>query len=550
MLKNLHIRNYALIESLEIQPTDGLNIITGETGAGKSILLGAVGLLLGNRADTAVLFDQENKCIIEGTFDIASYDLKSWFGSEELDYDPETIIRREINPAGKSRAFINDTPVRLDTLRGLGIRLMDIHSQHESLLLGKSDFQLTLIDSYAGSMSSRSAYVTVFRQLLKARKQLTELRLEKERLEKEADYQQFIFDELEAANLRDGEQEELESELQVLEHAEEIKSNLSEAAFLLEDGEAPVNGTLRSVKSLLSSLTGFGERYQEFHNRLNSSLIELQDLASELQRAGDEVEFDPDKTGDMQSRLGVIYQLQKKHHVTTVGELISIRDGLEREALHYQDLDEKIVETGKLCHSLEQEAQGLAKTLTKKRSLVIPALEEELTGLLHKVGIPEALFKVRITQGELQSSGQDQVQLLFSANKGIAPQPLMKVASGGEFSRLMFCIKRILAEKISLPTIIFDEIDTGVSGEIALKMGEMMKYMATRHQIIAISHLPQMAARAEKHYFVYKESGSKTSVSKIRELTETERIEEIAKMIGGEKPSDNAVKSARELIGL
>ncbi len=550
MLKNLHIRNYALIEHLEIQPTGGLNVITGETGAGKSILLGAVGLLLGNRADTSVLFDSENKCIIEGTFGIGAYELRDFFQREELDYDEETIIRREINPAGKSRAFINDTPVRLDTLKSLGSRLMDIHSQHESLLLGKSNFQLTLLDSYAGCMDSRKTYQETFARLRKEEKILAGLKEEKENLEKEADYQQFIFDELYKADLSEGEQETLENELQVLENAEEIKTSLNEAAYLLTDGEAPALGAIRQVKSLLQNIMRYGEQYRELFERLNSALIELDDLNAELQRAGENVEFDPEKTETMQSRLSLIYQLEKKHHVGSVKELLDIRDRLEQDTLHYHDLDSSIERSAEACRKLREEAQNQSQTLSKKRSLSVPALEEEMTALLKKVGIPEAAFRVRVVQGELNPYGQDSVDLLFSANKGVAPQPLMKVASGGEFSRLMFCIKRILAEKISLPTIIFDEIDTGVSGEIALKMGEMMKFMASRHQLITISHLPQMAARADKHYFVYKETGPKASISKIRVLSPQERIEEIAKMIGGNTPSSHARESAKELINL
>ncbi len=550
MLKNLHIQNYALIEFLEIQPTNGLNVITGETGAGKSILLGAVGLLLGNRADTSVLFNSESKCIIEGTFHLGDYKLQDFFKENELDYDQETIIRREINPAGKSRAFINDTPVNLDVLRNLGSRLMDIHSQHESLLLGRSNFQLTLLDSFASCLETRESYKETFGKLKNELSRLEHLTEEKTRLEKEADYQQFILEELIAARLENGEQARLEEELQQMEHGEEIKKGLLEATYLLDEGEAPILGSLRTAKGLLATLSRYGEKYTSLFERLNSSLIELDDLAAEILQASEEVEFNPEDAETIQDRLSLIYQLLKKHHVSSVGELIEIQENLEKEALHYHDLDGEIEATKKRCDALREDAQAQARTLTKKRTLAVPSLESEMIKLLREVGIPEASFKIKITQGELNQNGQDQIELLFSANKGIAPQPLMKAASGGEFSRLMFCIKRILAEKISLPTIIFDEIDTGVSGEIALKMGEMMRYMAGRHQIIAISHLPQMAARADKHYFVYKEIGEKTSVSKIRELSAQERIEEIAKMIGGKTPSDNARESARELINL
>jgi DNA repair protein RecN (Recombination protein N) len=550
MLKHLQIRNYALIDRLEIHPTHGLNIITGETGAGKSILLGAVGLLLGNRADTTVLFDFNQKCIIEGTFDIREYQLQALFKNEELDYEEDTIIRREISPAGKSRAFINDTPVTLDVLRQLGDRLMDIHSQHDTLLLGKSTFQLDLIDAVASNLDLRKEYSDLYNQYATHSKKLKILLKEKQDLENEADYQRFILDELLSANLQQGEQEELEQELEVMEHAEEIKKNLLAASYLMQDGEAPVLSTLAEIKSLLAALSNFGEIYSQFQERFTSVVIELDDLSDALVRAGENVEFDPERINLVQERLSSLYQLQKKHHVNTVQDLISLRNKLDQDALHFHDLDERIQALTESVNDLLIRSKKVAAELTRRRQSGIPDLQKEMEALLKKVGMPEATFVVNLVTDELNPQGQDQISLLFSANKGIPPQSLTKVASGGEFSRLMFCIKHILADKISLPTIIFDEIDTGISGEIALKLGEMMKFMSGRHQIIAISHLPQMAARAEQHYYVYKDNSLATSVSKIRVLTEQERIEEIAKMIGGDRPSDNARKSARELIQL
>lgn len=550
MLKHLQIRNYALIERLEIHPTHGLNIITGETGAGKSILLGAVGLLLGNRADTTVLFDSGVKCVIEGTFNIREYQLQSLFIDEELDYEEDTIIRREISPSGKSRAFINDTPVTLDILRQLGERLMDIHSQHDTLLLGKSTFQLDLIDAVASNMDLRKEYSAVYSQYISQSKKLKVLQKEKQDLENEADYHRFILEELISANLQEDEQEELEQELEVMEHAEEIKKNLLAASYLMQEGEVPVLSTLAEIKSLLTSLSNFGETYINFQERFKSVAIELDDLSDALTRAGDEVEFDPERITLVQERLSLLYQLQKKHHVNSVQELIILRNSLDQDALHFHDLDERIKELTVSVNDLLLQAKKVAGELTRRRQAGIPDLQKEMESLLKKVGMPEATFEVKLISDELNPQGQDNISLLFSANKGIAPQLLNKVASGGEFSRLMFCIKHILADKISLPTVIFDEIDTGISGEIALKLGEMMKFMSSRHQIIAISHLPQMAARAEQHYYVYKDNSLATSVSKIRVLTEQERVEEIAKMIGGDRPSDNARKSARELIEL
>jgi DNA repair protein RecN (Recombination protein N) len=550
MLKHLHIRNYALIEQLEIDPSGGLNIITGETGAGKSILLGAIGLLLGNRADTNVLFDDGSKCIIEGTFDIRAYDLQGIFASEELDYEEETIIRREISPAGKSRAFINDTPVTLDVLRQLGDRLMDIHSQHDTLLLGKSTFQLDLLDAVASILDERKSYRQLYSKLKFKEKQLLSLKREKTELEKEADYRQFILEELTSASLEADELDLLEQEAEVMEHAEEIKNNLSAATYLLNEGDVPVSGALQEINSLLSSLSRYSEEYKGYYERFRSLMIELDDLSNELNRSAEGVDFDPERTILVQQRISLLYQLQKKHHVQTIRELIELRDSLDKEAVHFHELDEEIKQVEEETRQLLKEASKLAADLSAKRKKFIPALEKEMITLLQKVGIPEASFKVTIDTVELNPQGQDQVSLLFSANKGIQPQSLAKVASGGEFSRLMFCIKHILAEKISLPTIIFDEIDTGISGEIALKMGDMMKFMATKHQIIAISHLPQMAARAGKHYFVYKDNSKHVSVSRIKVLSDMERVEEIAKMIGGDRPSENARESARELIGI
>ena len=549
MLINLVIRNYALIERLEMKPVDGLNIITGETGAGKSIMLGAIGLLLGNRADTRVLFDDESKCVIEGTFFIKDYDLVAFFRDEDLDYEEETIIRREISPSGKSRAFINDTPVTLEVLRTLGERLMDIHSQHETLLLGRSSFQMDLVDAFAGILDERKAYGELFRTYRAVKKEIASLQSAKDKNDQEADYRHFILQELIEATLQDGEQEELESQLSVLENAEEIKSKLGAAYGTLQEDEYAAIQSLRQAQLMLASLRKYASAYDKLYERLNSAFLEIDDIAEELNQLNDQVEYDPEKASQIQERLNLIYQLQQKHHVQDITSLIEIRDNLDAEADASGELEEKLIALRKQADSLHAELLDKARRLSDRRHAVSNDLSNEICSLLNRLGIPEAQIDIVLKESEvLKELGLDDVSILFSANRGRTPQPLAKVASGGEFSRLMFCFKHILADKMALPTIIFDEIDTGISGEIALRMGEMMKFMSKNHQVISISHLPQIAAQADRHYFVYKERKEQATISNIRPLSNEERILEIAKMIGGDRPSDTAIENARELM--
>lgn len=548
MLKHLLIKNYALIEHLEIDPSDYLNIITGETGAGKSIMLGAVGLLLGNRADTKVLFNEENKCIIEGHFDIKDYKLQSIFDEEELDYAEVSTFRREISPSGKSRAFINDTPVRLEVLKRLGSRLMDVHSQHETFNLGKQNYQLAFIDAFAGTTALRQAYKKDYNAFKKAQKELEKLKAENAESGKEADYKTFLLDELIKADLKAGEQAELESSLEVMEHAEEIKTKLNDSLGILSSSDFSVINGLQQAKILLNSLNKYASSYAGISERMESTFIELQDIIREIEREEDQVIFNPESAQETQERLSLIYQLQQKHNVNEVQELIAIREKLESEVLRFSNFDEEIAKAEENTAALEKVAQEKAAELTTKRTAVFEKLENDLVSLLIQVGISEASVKITNTTTELGDKGKDLVNILFSANKGIAPQEISKVASGGEFSRFMFCVKYILADKISLPTIIFDEIDTGVSGEIAIKLGTMMKKMAAKHQLITISHLPQIAAKGDKHYYVFKDSSSLKAISKIKALEEDDRVEEIAKMIGGNSPSQTAFENARELL--
>jgi len=549
MLVNLIIKNYALIRQLEMKPAGGLNIITGETGAGKSIMLGAVGLLLGNRADTKVLLDSSAKCIIEGAFAINAYDLREFFKSEDLDYEEETIIRREIRPSGKSRAFINDTPVTLDVLRELGGRLMDVHSQHESLLLARSSFQIDLIDAFAGVMADRKSYQKRFRELRKMIREKNELQALKDKSDQEADYRHFILQELIDANLQADEQEVLENELNILENAGEISTRLSGARQILDEEEYSAMQSIRQAQQFLQEIRKFGTEYENAYNRLHSAFLELDDLISELSTLLEGVEVDPQRTAELQERLNTIYQLQQKHHVADIAGLIHVRDELDAEVYESSAIETKLEKLTAKIESLKKELHVSAGSLSEKRRASAEDLGRSIEKLLSRLGMPDAQLEVHLAVvDELTEFGLEQCELQFSANKGINPQPLARVASGGEMSRLMFAIKHILADKIALPTIIFDEIDSGISGEIAMRMGDMMKYMAQNHQIISISHLPQIAARADRHYYVFKDRSDDTTVSQIRLLSDDERIVEIAKMIGGYRPSDTALENARELM--
>lgn len=548
MLKRLTIRNYALIKELEMHPSGNLNVITGETGAGKSIMLGAVGLLLGNRADTKVLLNDHDKCVAEAEFDISAYALKDLIEAEDLDYDQTLILRREINTSGKSRAFINDTPVTLDVLKKIGARLVDVHSQHETLQLSTQLFQLNLIDAYANTEEQLKVYKQNWNNFQRLKKELKELEENGEKIKAEADFIRFQFEELDKAALNPGEQEQLEKDVKLAEHAEEIKLKLNQALDLLERGEFSAQGVLANLKSVLQSITTYSSDFQKLFERVESILIEARDIKQELESEEEQIDFNEEKTNEIRERLSLIYQLQKKHRVNHVEELINIRNELELKAQKADNLDEEInqlkIRLAASEKSLFQEAEKLSKLRTK----VLPDISKKIQALLHELGMPQASFSVLHEAAAPGPLGKDYLDFTFSANKGVTPQPIANVASGGEFSRLMFCIKHVLANKTSMPTIIFDEIDSGVSGEIALKLGRLMKMMAQKHQVISISHLPQIAAKATTHYFVYKDNTDKQTVSRIKQLNEADRTLEIAKMIAGEQPSPAALESARELM--
>lgn len=550
MLVDLRIQNYALIEKLELKPSALLNIITGETGAGKSIMLGAIGLLLGNRADSRMLFDTSKKCVLEGHFDISSYQLRDIFEAEDVDYDQQCILRRELSPNGKSRAFVNDTPVTLETLRHIGANLMDIHSQHDTLLLGDAVFQLNLLDLYANLVPTRTQYSNAFRQYRKLETDLSALESQVAQANKELDYHSFLLSELEEASLDNERQDELEQEVKELEHAEEIKYKLTHALQSLSEGEYCATGALKDAVVLLGQIAPYSEPVKDLRHRLDSCLIELRDITDEIEQVERRTEGDPARIDELQSRLNVLYSLQRKHQVRDVVDLLAVRADLRDKVSSVLNLDKQISRLRRDVETTLATVQKQALRLSEARRKTFPKFEKELAALLTDLGMPHARIVVGHEAGAPAVSGIDVVSILFTANKGAEPQTLSKAASGGEFSRLMLCIKYMLADKTALPTIVFDEIDTGISGEIALKVGRMMQQMAKKHQLIAISHLPQMAAAGDAHYFVYKEDRADRTVSRIRQLSQEERIQEIAQMISGANPTLHATQSARELLAL
>ncbi len=550
MITSLSIKNYALIKELEMNPDQQLNIITGETGAGKSIMLGAVGLLLGNRADTKVLLNEQEKCIVEGAFDISSYQLQPVFDEHDLDFSQECIIRREISPAGKSRAFVNDTPTTLPTLKAIGNRLMDVHSQHESLSLGDQSYQLEVLDAFAAHQELLHQYSEAYVVYEQAKTTLSHLERSASKNAEDLDYKQFLLDELLKADLDGLNKEELEEELEVIENAEEIKLKLAQSLGMLDESEIAILNQLSEIKSLVQSVANFSKELEQAGERIESATIELNDISSELQRIQERIEHDPKRAQTLKEQLDLLYQLEKKHKVIEVEQLIKIRDDLDTELQTTLNLDQEIAKAKEALAEAEKSVFEVGSKLSESRKLSALNLADEIEKIIHRIGIENGTIEIAINSQEPSKNGLDKVEMLFSANKGIKPQELKEVASGGEFSRLIFAIKYLIADKTALPTIIFDEIDTGVSGEVALQMIQMMKKMAQNHQVISISHLPQFAAGGDAHYFVYKDHSLDQSNSRIKKLEGDDRINEIAKMIGGEKPGNSAYESAKELLQL
>ncbi|MBS3776192.1 MAG: DNA repair protein RecN [Bacteroidales bacterium] len=550
MLQSLKIQNYALIDEIHITFYPGFITITGETGAGKSILIGALSLILGNRADTSVLKDDSRKCVVEATFHIINSRIKEIFEKHDLDYEEETIIRREISSKGKSRAFVNDTPVNIRMLKELGDQLVDIHSQHQNLILKDNVFQLDVVDSYAHNEALLHDYQNKYKEYKELQKQYNNLKEKAEQASADYDYYRFQFDQLEKANVKEGEQEELESELETLNHAEEIKFNLTNASYLLNNEESSVISQLREAGDSLRKIVDYYSRVKDISERLESTYIEVQDLSQEIDMLNENVEHDPSRVEYIRQRLDDIYSLQHKHRVSTEKELIGIRDDLEKKLEEINNYDFHLEDLEKKLESKRKELAGLAEKLSESRKKSIPAIEKKITSMLKELGIPNASFKIQRTDLEaFNEYGLDHVKFLFSANKNVELEEISRVASGGELSRLMLSLKSTIAENKALPTIIFDEIDSGTSGDIADKMGTIMKEMSGNMQVVNITHLPQIASKGDYHYMVYKYDDNESTHTHIKQLSGDERIKEIAKMLSGEELTDTALQNAREFLG-
>jgi DNA repair protein RecN (Recombination protein N) len=549
MLQQLYIQNYALISHLDIRFFTGFTAITGETGAGKSILMDALDLVLGKRADTQVLLDPDRKCVVEGTFSHPGEHLKPFFETYNLDEEEQIILRREISPNGKSRAFINDTPVNLNVLKALGDLLVDIHAQNSNTSLQDPAFQLSVIDSYAGNESLVASYQEKFHQLRSLRQQLKDLVLKEGESRKSTDFKQFLFDELQNASLSDTEQEELEEELNVITHSEEIKSSLFRVIQLLTGEENSVTDMLSQAESDLAKVSGYHSDLEGVRSRLGSGLIDLKEISRELAAIEQGIDFNAEQLATVQQRLDLIYRLEQKHHVSNCQELNHIRQNLETELREYFSLEDQIKSVEKEVQQAEQELAGMASGLTSAREHHFAGFSSQVCSLLHHMGMPEGRFEVvRELLPEMNGYGQDRIEFLFNANLGHSLKPLTDIASGGEISRVMLAVKSLLSAKKMLPTIVFDEIDNGLSGDIAGRVGDILIRLSGGIQVIAITHLPQIAGKADHQYTVYKEIKDNKTYSNIRKLDSQGRLNELASMIGGKETTAAAVAAARELL--
>lgn len=549
MLKSLYIKNYALIDSLEIDFEAGFSVITGETGAGKSIILGALALILGQRADIKSIKEGEDKCIIEGTFDVSAYDLKAFCEQNDIEYDSNSyIIRREILSSGKSRAFINDSPVSLNDLKELGSQLIDIHSQHKNLLIGDSRFQMQVVDLLASTSDALNTYKTAYNAYRKEKKELSELIELSEKEKQDQDYLQFQFDTLSEAKLIDGEQEELEQELATLNHAEDIKSALYKIHTLLSTDEGGIVTHLKESLTTAQSLSTIYAESEDIIQRLESAFIDLKDLSPEVERNAEDIEFSPERLTSIESRLDLIYSLQQKYRLGNIAELITFQNEVEEKLKNISSSDDKIEQLKIQEEQKHAKMLELGEKLSKKRKDAVPKIEKQLVERISMLGMPNVRFACELSKKEADATGIDELAFMFSANKNTTLQPVSEVASGGEISRVMLCLKAMIAGATALPTIIFDEIDTGVSGEVADKMGQIMQEFGEQMQVIAITHLPQIAAKGYSHYFVYKEHGKSATTTNIRRLTHEERIKELAQMLSGSKVTDAAIENAKEML--
>lgn len=549
MLTQLSINNYALINELTIDFSSGLSIITGETGAGKSILLGALGLVLGNRADLSSLKDTSKKCVVEAKLSIANYDLKNVFEQLELDYDDFTIIRREILPSGKSRAFVNDTPVNLSALNDLKSLLIDVHSQHQTMQLSDADFQFSVIDALAKNNAAIEVYKKGLQSLSKLKRELEKLEKNQQEANLQYEYNLHLFNELEKAKLQIDEQQDLEEKLDKLNNIEEIKLNLSEALAISVNEEIGLQSLALILENRLSKIALFSKEYQELYSRITSLKIELDDIIVELEDANEHVEFDPIEAIQINDRLQLIYNLQKKHAVNSIGDLLIVLENLSEKVSQVENADENIKQKKKEIEKVASDLDVIASKISDSRKKIIPNLQNELQALLSDLGMVNARFCIKITPTKNYfPNGKDDLEFLFSANKGGNFGELKKVASGGELSRIMLSIKKILSENTQLPTIIFDEIDTGVSGEVSYKIAAIMQQMSQNMQVITITHLPQIAAKGSHHYKVFKEEINGETTTQLKKLTAEERVAEIAEMLSGKALSESAIIHAKELL--
>ena len=549
MLASITIKNYALINELHIDFSSGLSIITGETGAGKSILLGALGLVLGNRADSSTLKNTNNKCVIEAIVSIHSYNLQDFFETEDIDYETNTILRREILPSGKSRAFINDTPVTLLVLTALRARLIDIHSQHQTLQVSDQEFQFQLLDAVANNKSKLASYQSGLASYTKEKKKLEEIQHAQRETHLQYDYNSHLYNELFEAKLIEDEQELLEEKLEKINNVEEIKQNLSEALQISTDENIGIHNLLYSLEQKLTKIDSYSKEYQELSDRISSVKIELDDIIGDLESAFEQVDFNPSEATQLNDRLQLIYNLQKKHYVNSISELLTIQSALLLKVNTVENAEQSILDQETIVKGIANKLDAVALKISEARSKIILKLSKQLADILADLGMPHARFQIKNTPSEnYYKNGKDSLEFLFSANKGGQYGELKKVASGGELSRVMLAIKKILSENSQLPTIIFDEIDSGVSGEISNKMAHIMSQMSRKMQVITITHLPQIAAKGNQHYKVYKEEVNHITTTNLKQLSEDERIVEIAEMLSGKSISDSALTHARELL--
>ncbi|MGN7820368.1 DNA repair protein RecN [Chitinophaga varians] len=547
MLQRLIIKNYAIIDHLEVDFSGNLNVITGETGAGKSILLGALSMILGERADPGVLFDKTGKCVIEGIFKVKKSQVAAFFQQHELDLEDSLIIRREISAAGKSRAFVNDTPVNISQLSELSGYLVDLHQQFDTLELGNADFQREVIDALA-KPAALQVYHNLFLQYQQVQKKYKQLQDDRDQANKELDYNKFLLDELLEADFSPNEVEELDNELQLLTHAEEIKNTLNRVFFQLKEDEQPILQQLKQLQSSIQHISSFHKDMPAVSERMLSAYLELQDIAGEVDSINDQVHYDAQRIEQVNERMTLGYRLFKKHGVQTTDELLAIKDALTAKVDGVLNLDEQLAALEKEQAQLHEALIKDAAAITAERQEQVAPFEKKVNTLLAQVGMPNARLKVDILQGELNPYGQDTIEFLFDANRSNQFAPVGKVASGGELSRLMLCIKSLVAQSVALPTLIFDEIDTGISGEAARQVGVILKDLAKAHQIICITHQPQIAGKADAHYFVYKDARAEKVTTSVRLLSMEERIDKIAQMLSGERPTAAALENAREMV--